>query len=84
MTMAPANPRCTAFCTQNDSKGHRPTAQADIDFMLVMLTAQGIEAKPSPAAVHAIYRLGYGCHNAADALGISHERAYLILTGQER
>jgi hypothetical protein len=84
--MAPRNPKCTSFCTGplDDSKGHLPTAQADIDYMLAALATAGIEpAPPSEAAVHLLYRLGYGYHSAADALGISHEAGYLILTGQD-
>ena len=78
------NPKCTDFCTggKPENKGHRPTAQADIDYMLAALATAGIDAEPSEAAVHLLYRLGYGYHSVADALGISHEAGYLILTGQ--
>jgi hypothetical protein len=84
--VAPLNPKCTEFCTdgRDDIKGHRPTAQADIDYMLAVLNSQGIEAKPSAAAVHALYRLGYGYHACADALGVSHEQGFLLLTGQAK
>lgn len=82
--MAPRNPKCTSFCTGplDDSKGHLPTAQADIDFMLAALVSAGIGPDQKAAAVDWLYRLGYGYHSAADALGISHEAGYLILTGQ--
>jgi hypothetical protein len=78
------NPKCTEFCTggRDDIKGHLATAQADIDYMLAALATAGIDAEPSQAAVHTLYRLGYGYHSVADALGISHEAGYLILTGQ--
>lgn len=84
--MAPLNPKCTDFCTggQDDNKGHLPTGQADINFMLAVLRAGLIEAKPSQAAVNLLYREGYGYHAIADALDISHERAFTILTGQEQ
>jgi hypothetical protein len=82
--MPPLNPKCTGFCTGGDetSKGHRPTGQADVDFMRALLDAAGIEAKPSAAAVHLLYRQGYGYHAVADALGISHREGFTILTGQ--
>jgi hypothetical protein len=82
--MAPLNPKCTDFCTggRDDIKGHRPTAQADIDYMLTVLVSVGIEPGQKAAAMDCLYRLGYGYHAVADALGISHEAGYLILTGQ--
>ena len=81
--MPPLNPGCTDFCTggRDDVKGHRATSPADIEFMLRLLADAGIEAGPSQAAVHALYRKGYGYHAVADALGISHEDGFRLLTG---
>jgi hypothetical protein len=83
--MAPRNPKCTDFCTsgRDDIKGHLPTGQADIDYMLAHLAAAEIRVEPSGAAVEFLYGLGYGYHAAADALGISHEDGFLLLTGQQ-
>lgn len=78
----PDNPKCTEFCTQGGSRGHRATSQADIGYMRGLLTALGIGAGAPEFGVPVLYEQGYGYHNAADALGISHERAYLIITGQ--
>jgi hypothetical protein len=78
------NPKCTDFCTGGGAhpKGHHPTGQDDIAFMLYLLEDAGIEAAPSRAAVEALYRKGYGYHAAADALGISHREGFMLLTGQ--
>lgn len=83
--MTALNPRCADFCTgpRDDSKGHRPTSQADIDFMRSALVSAGIGPDQKAAAVDWLYRLGYGYHAAADALGISLEDGYRLLTGQD-
>jgi hypothetical protein len=51
--------------------------------MLAALVSAGIGPDQKAAAVDWLYRLGYGYHSVADALGISHEAGYLLLTGQE-
>lgn len=73
---------CTDFCTGGGvhPKGHPATEPEDIAFILAWLDAGGIKAEPSAGAVAAVYRRGYGYHAAADALGIPHEQAYMLLT----
>jgi len=81
--MTPLNPRCTDFCTggRDDVKGHPPTAAEDVLFMRGLLARLGRDEPVSPeAAVHLLYRRGYGYHAAADALGIAHEEGFLYLT----
>lgn len=82
--MTPVNPRCTAFCTggRDDIRGHPDTSPAAIAVMLGQLVVARVKAEPSRAAVDLLYRKGHGYHAIADALGISHEEGFKILTGQ--
>jgi hypothetical protein len=73
------NPRCTDFCRNGGSRGHYDVSQAEIDAMQAALLSANV---PPEGAVDFLYRLGNGYHAAGDALGISHEQAYLVLTGQ--
>jgi hypothetical protein len=81
------NPRCTGFCTGGGAhpKGHPVTEPEDVLFMRGLLERLG---RPEPlsdaASVSLLYRRGYGYHAIADALGISHEEAYMILTTPAR
>lgn len=78
MTMA-ENPRCTDFCRAGGSRGHYDVSQAEIEAMRAALLSANV---PPSGSVDFLYGLGRGYHAAADALGISHEQGYLVLTGQ--
>jgi len=80
--MAPLNPKCTEFCTQGGSRGHRATPPGDVDFMLHLLGDEDIRPEDATAAVHLLYRKGYGYHAIADTLGITHQEGFMLLTGQ--
>jgi hypothetical protein len=77
VSTAAENPRCTDFC--RGSRGHYDVSQAEIDVMRAALLSGNV---PPPDSVDFLYRLGYGYHAVADALGISHEQGYMVLTGQ--
>ena len=76
------NPRCTAFCRgpKNDSVGHPEVPEEDIGAILGQVLAGGLRPEPCASTVQALYRRGHGYHAIADALGCSHEEAFLLLT----
>lgn len=73
------NPRCTDFCRVGGTRGHYDVSLDEIDAMKAALLSANV---PPSGSVDFLYGLGCGYHAAADALGISHEQGYLVLTGQ--
>jgi hypothetical protein len=70
------------FLPARGSRGHYDVSQADIERMMTLLAAARFKPEATPDAVNWLYGRGYGYHAIADAFRISHERGYLLLTGQ--
>lgn len=94
MTAHPGgDPNCDTWCkggpgAPGSLHGHRAVPPQDAQRIADALKAIGIDPATAPeedlkAAVAPLYRAGsWGYHAIADAMGKSHEWAFLVLTGQ--
>lgn len=82
MTERAENPRCTDFCRTGGSRGHYDVGQPEIEEMQRLLAGARFPSPRSREAADFLYGLGYGYHAIADALGVSHEQGFRLVTGQ--
>jgi hypothetical protein len=81
------SPKCTDFCTGNgQARGHRITPDKRLMEMSLHLFETGLPVmmkipdEDLRAAVHYLYRNGYGYNEIADVLGREHEDIYNVIT----